>query len=269
MYRLSYLRSSSSLQREGQPNTLRESNETFCNALETEVSLTGRSYTDNSRSPRRSSCWAYQQCQFKGREWDYCSWPLGPARRSARTSSTWLPCFALPGVTRRIPEVCFLRSVEPRNLVPPHGRACNHIEHRCNSGARLGDHPPHHPLSPPGAPTRCSSHAGPLARGISSCSCCARSWLSCAGRSPTQRHVRRSVWCSRSFNSSVQLTSGCRTCSLLTPFVAGTGGFAKAKWHFSHRVVSRPRISLETQVLVWRMTRRTTRGATSEFKASS
>ncbi len=31
--------------------------------------------------------------------------------------------------------------------------------------------------------------------------------------------------------------------------------FVKAKWHFSHRVVSRPRISLETQVLVWRMTR--------------
>ncbi len=29
----------------------------------------------------------------------------------------------------------------------------------------------------------------------------------------------------------------------------------KAKWHFSHRVVSRPRISLETQVLVWRMSR--------------
>ena len=29
----------------------------------------------------------------------------------------------------------------------------------------------------------------------------------------------------------------------------------KAKWHFPHRVVSRPRISLETQVLVWRMSR--------------
>ena len=29
----------------------------------------------------------------------------------------------------------------------------------------------------------------------------------------------------------------------------------KAKWRFPHRVVSRPRISLETQVLVWRMAR--------------
>jgi len=29
----------------------------------------------------------------------------------------------------------------------------------------------------------------------------------------------------------------------------------KAKWHFFHRVVSRPKISLETQVIVWRMSR--------------
>ena len=29
----------------------------------------------------------------------------------------------------------------------------------------------------------------------------------------------------------------------------------RAKWRFSHRVVSRPRISLETQVMVWRIAR--------------
>ena len=79
--------------------------------------------------------------------------------------------------------------------------------------------------------------------------------MSCAGKSPTQKGVRRNALCSRFSNGSVQFGSGCRTCSLLTPLRRWHRELVKAKWRFPHPVVSRPRISLEIQVLVWRMSR--------------
>jgi hypothetical protein len=115
-----------------------------------------------------------------------------------------------------------------------------------------GDHPPNHPLPPPGAPTAASlmqffSFEGSRAARVAAGARC----LAPLG-SPPEDTAGRTAGAD---GSPAAPSSSGAAVELFTPDTLRRWHreLVRAKWRFPHRVVSRQRISHETQVLVWRM----------------